>query len=327
MDGLRRRWSDRRLALCHHAEHQVSTHTHRQAMNRAIPSLDTPPTAQPADRVVIDGLGDELLTVNDAARFLRFGRMKMTSITGATINAYRAQRTAKLATINREIAWLKQMFTLAIGAGKLMTKPTIKLLEEHNARQGFFEREQYQDVLKHLPEALRPVVMFAYITGWRVKSEILKLEWRQVDFKAGEVRLKAGTTKNKEGRTFPFTRDLRTLLEAQHAELKRLKKKGHVVPWVFFRMVAKGRGREKAPKRIVSFLKAFKTACRNAGCPGRIPHDLRRSAVRNLVRAGVPQTVAMNLTGHKTDSVFRRYDIVSPDDLRVAVERLDAATG
>ena len=79
---------------------------------------------------------------------------------------------------------------------------------------------------------------------------------------------------------------------------------------------------------ITSFIKAFKTACRKAGCPGRLPHDMRRSAVRNLVRAGVPQSVAMKLTGHKTDSVFRRYDIVSPDDLRVAVERFDsAATG
>ena len=78
--------------------------------------------------------------------------------------------------------------------------------------------------------------------------------------------------------------------------------------------------------RIISFSKAFKTACRKACCPGRLPHDMRRSAVRNLVRAGVPQSVAMKLTGHKTDSVFRSYDIVSHDDLRVAVERLDAAT-
>jgi len=96
------------------------------------------------------------------------------------------------------------------------------------------------------------------------------------------------------------------------------------VPWVFFRMVADERGAEKKPRRIVSFIKAFKTACKNAGCPGRIPHDLRRTAVRNLERAGVPRSVAMKLTGHKTESVYRRYAIADDRDLRVAVERLDA---
>lgn len=90
-------------------------------------------------------------------------------------------------------------------------------------------------------------------------------------------------------------------------------------------MVAKGRGGNLEPKPILSLNKAWKAACVAAGCPGRIPHDLRRSAVRNLVRAGVSQTVAMKLTGHKTDSVFRRYDIVSPEDLRDAARKLDAA--
>ena len=122
-----------------------------------------------------------------------------------------------------------------------------------------------------------------------------------------------------------MTTELRRVLEAQHAEHERLKKAGHVCPYVFFHEVAKGRGGDKKPRAIVAFGKAWKSACRAAGCPGRIPHDLRRTAVRNLVRAGVPQTVAMQLTGHKTDSVFRRYDIVSADDLRVAVERLNAA--
>jgi integrase len=96
------------------------------------------------------------------------------------------------------------------------------------------------------------------------------------------------------------------------------------VPWVLYRVVAEGRPGKKRPQPITSFIKAFKPACCKAGCPGRLPHDMRRSAVGNLVRAGVPQSVAMKLTGHKTDSVFRRYDFVSPDDLRVAVERLDA---
>jgi integrase len=206
---------------------------------------------------------------------------------------------------------------------KLMTRPHIALLREDNARQGFFEPEQLRNVLRHLPDELRPVVKFAYITGWRVKSEVLTREWRHVDLKAGEVRLEPGTTKNKEGRTFPFTSELRTILEAQHAEHERLKKRGKVVPWVFFRMVANGRRGPLRPKPIKSFSKAFATACRHAGCPGRILHDFRRTAVRNLELAGVPRSVAMKLTGHLTESVYRRYAIADQRDLRVAVEKLD----
>jgi len=138
----------------------------------------------------------------------------MAKISVATINAYVAKRlkdtpTPGNATINRELAWLKLMFRLAVDAGKLVTRPKVTLLVEDNAGQGFFEHAQYESVLRHLPEDLRPVVRFAYITGWRVKSEVLKLEWRHVDLKAGEVRLDPGTTKNGEGRTFPFTIDLK----------------------------------------------------------------------------------------------------------------------
>ena len=109
------------------------------------------------------------------------------------------------------------------------------------------------------------LITFAYITGWRVKSEVLPLEWRHIDMKAGEVLLEPSKTKNKEGRTFPLTRELRALLEAQHAEHQRLAKQGKVVPWVFFRMVALGRSGPLRPKPITSFAKAFKTACRKAG--------------------------------------------------------------
>lgn len=234
------------------------------------------------------------------------------------------RRPASNAEINRELALLKRMFSLAVQAEKLLYRPHIPMLTEHNVRTGFFEVEQYQSVLGHLPFEIQPVIAFAYTTGWRIASEVLGLEWRRVDFEAGEVRLDVGTTKNGDGRTFPLTGELRRVLQAQEAERDRLKKAGHICPFVFFREVAEGRGGEKKPQRIVSFAKAWKSACRAAGCPGRLPHDLRRTAVRNLVRAGVPERVAMQLTGHKTRSVFERYNIVSENDLREAVRKLDA---
>ena len=126
---------------------------------------------------------------------------------------------------------------------------------------------------------------------------------------------------------FPLTDDLRALLDTQHAEHVLLKKAGHIVPWVFVRLVAETRGGRKLPRRIITFNKAWKAATLAAGCPGRIPHDLRRTAVRNMVRRGVPERVAMQLTGHKTRSVFERYNIVSDGDLRTAAEQLRGLTG
>jgi integrase len=178
-----------------------------------------------------------------------------------------------------------------------------------------------------LPESLQSVIEFAYITGWRIPSEILTLEWRQIDFTAGEVRVDPETTKNREWRVFPITDDLRALLESRHAEYQRLKLKGQIVPWVFCRMVATKRGGPKEPRPIRAFTKAWAAACRAAGCPGRIPHDLRRTAVRNMVRRGAPERVAMQLAGHKTRSMFDRYNIVSSGDLRTAAAQLHGLTG
>lgn len=126
--------------------------------------------------------------------------------------------------------------------GQVASKPHIKLLPENNVRTGFFEPDNFASVLANLPEELQPVITFAYITGWRIASEVLPLEWRQIDFDAGEIRLDAGTTKNGDGRVFPISTGLRKLLLAQNDERKRLAKSGHIVARVFFRMVADGRG-------------------------------------------------------------------------------------
>ncbi|MDP3719866.1 MAG: tyrosine-type recombinase/integrase [Acidobacteriota bacterium] len=258
------------------------------------------------------------------------GAYTVTRKDGTVTEVPEQQRTIERVSngeINRELTILKRVFSLAVQSGKLLHKPYVPLLREDNTRTGFFEPEQYASVQAHLPPALRPVIEFAYITGWRIDSEVLPLQWRQVDFRAGEIRLDAGTTKNREGRVFPMTDDLRALLEAQHAEHLSLKKAGEIFPFVFFRMVADSRGGQKHPKSILAFTKAWKVACIAAGCPGRVPHDLRRTAIRHMVRRGVSERVAMKLTGHKTPSIFQRYNIVSDGDLRAAAMQLAGLTG
>ena len=219
---------------------------------------------------------------------------------------------ASNAEINRELAALKRAFTLAGQGGHLLTKPHIPLLREDNVRRGFFETEQFEAVLRALPPVLGAVVLTADETGWRIR-EVLELEWRQVDFGGRTVRLNPGTTKNREGRAFVLTSPLEAVFRMQDAEANRLRQIGRIVPRVFHR-----NGRP-----IRNFRRAWARACSEAGCPGRLVHDLRRTAVRNLVRAGVSERVAMSISGHKTRSIFDRYNVVSESDLADAAERLD----
>jgi integrase len=189
--------------------------------------------------------------------------------------------------------------------------PHIPELDEDNVRTNFLDDDMMATIGTLLPEALRPVIRFAYITGWRVASEILPLTWAQVDRKAWTIRLNPGATKNRKGRTIDVSENeaLREILDARWAEHEALQKGGKIVPWVFTR-----RG-----KRILNIRHAWENACRYAGYPGRLLHDLRRSAVRNLVRAGVPDTIAMKITGHVTRSVFDRYNITSDSDVRAGL--------
>lgn len=276
------------------------------------------------ERKSIESLEDRLAYLKAA-----FKGKRLISITSTEVRAYAADRKAAgaaNATINRELSALKRMFSLAVQGGKLHAKPHIPLLQENNARKGFFEAAQFESVCRHLPAPLRSLARVAYITGWRVKSEILPLEWRRVDWAGRVVRLDPGTTKNREGRSFPFTAALEQLLKDQHVEHERLKAEGRIVPWVFFRMKGPREG-PKHPVRIRNFRRAWRAACSAAGVPGHIPHDFRRTAVRNLERAGVPRSTAMAMVGHKTESIYRRYAIVDAGALRDAASKLDQAAG
>lgn len=239
---------------------------------------------------------------------------------GAFVSA-RLDAGAKNATVNRELAALKRAFRLAARAQRVARVPYIAMLKENNARRGFFEPAEFQAVVEHLHEDLRAVAVVAYVTGWRVSSEILTRQWRHVDFDAGWLRLEPGETKNREGRMFPLTPELRVALLEQRARTDALEhESGRVVPWVFWRRRAPGVQEDGAP--IGLFRKAWIRACAAAGVPGRIPHDFRRTAVRNMERAGVPRSAAMALVGHKTESIYRRYAITDEAMLRESAEKL-----
>ena len=222
-------------------------------------------------------------------------------------------------TIRRELGTLTTMLRLAYRNGKLLRLPLLDRPREGAARQGFFERDQYEAVRRRLPDDLKVAVTIAYTYGWRMQSEVLALERRQLDLEAGTLRLDPGQSKNDEGRVIYLTQECVSLLAGQVARVEGLQRRlGRIVPALFPNL---GKG-VRAGRPRGDFRKAWATACKAAGVPGMHRHDFRRTAVRNMVNAGVPERVAMKVTGHKTRAVFDRYHIVSPGDLQDVARRL-----
>ena len=248
------------------------------------------------------------------------GDLKLAALTGAHLMVYVDQRKAAgfaNASINRELATLRRGLILAADAGLVSRDaiPRIRLLKEAAPRSNFVEDGQYAALLQHLPAYLQPLIVAAYTTGWRVRSELLALEWHRVDLAARTLRLEPGTTKSGEGRVFVMTPALHDALTVQRRHTDDVQQRtGRIIPLVFHRQ-----GRP-----IKAFRRAWMSACRRAGIPDRIPHDFRRTAVRNLERAGVSRSVAMKMVGHKTESIYRRYAIVNETDLAEAAQKLAA---
>jgi len=197
--------------------------------------------------------------------------------------------------------------------------PTFPKLADDQPRSGFLGVTDFQvfhEELRSLDPNIADLVAFLYITGWRC-GEALGLTWERVDWEGKMLRLDVGTTKNAEGRLFPFGAHP-ALEELLRHRLKRTEQaqlcRGQRVPSVFHR-----NGRV-----IKDFRTVWRRACRRTGHNSLVPHDMRRSAVRNFVRAGIPERVAMRLSGHKTRSVFDRYNIVDESDLAAGVAKLSA---
>ena len=302
-----------------------------------------------ADRLTLNDLIDNLLadlrrrerrSVATAEHFCRnfvayFGASeRAVDIDARAVDAYvehrrregrrgRADRELSNATLNRETACLRHAFELAV-QDKLLSAdhvPRVHRLKEAGARQGFIEPADFAVLHDALPDYLKDPIAFLYHSAWRA-GEMRSLEWRDVD--GDVIRLRPENSKTNEARTLVLRGELAAIVERARAN-RRLD----------CRSVFHDRGQP-----IGDFRKAWRNACRYANLAGtcdpqtcgadcatwhgRVPHDLRRSGVRNIFRATRSQSTAMKFSGHKTDAMFRRYNIISETDMAEAAEAASA---
>ena len=269
-----------------------------------------------------------------------FGHMKAVNVSTTHLKAYIQKRLAAEmaeATVNREISMLRRAYNLGKQhtPPKVVTTPTFTDLlfdERGNARQGFFEHDQFLKMREALPRDERDVLIYAYYTGCR-RSEILKLTWQYVDLASGAIRLPAedrGTDlhmKSGAARIIPLGGPGNELWDMLKRRAELRESLCPRTPWVFFKSENRGNRGVAAKKNVGrplrNIYKVWNRVAEETGV-NLLLHDLRRTGARNLIRAGVSEAVAMRITGHKTRAVFDRYNIGDERDLHDAAEKLNA---
>jgi integrase len=242
-----------------------------------------------------------------AKEFFHFDRL--VDIGASRIDAYQDYRLKKgkaRATVNREVRYLLHGFKLLFDAHEISFVPRVKLLEGENVREGFINRPEFEAAAEQIQnEDTRDIVRFLYLSAWR-SGEAKKLDWSKVDTNDWVIRLSRRDEKTKRPRTLVLVDELREIIE------KRLAKRTPECPYVFHRQ----------GKPIKSFQRAFKTAFKHVGLEGTVPHDLRRSGVRNFTKAGLSESEGMSISGHRTNAIYKRYNIIDEDLQRESLERV-----
>ena len=256
-----------------------------------------------------------------------FGSLRALDLSTAVVKRQvRLWLAAKVrpATINRRLATLFRGLELAVEDKLLPRMPDcrIAMLDEDNVKVGFFERAEYEGLRAALSEDdLRDALDWGYYTGWRI-DEVRSLTWASFNRETWELRLESRDSKNKQLRTIPCVGPLRAILD------RRWKARRLGCPFVFHRSGANlgdfGKTWAAAWEAAKLPLYPAPTAEDSERVAPRTFHDLRRTAARNLIRAGVDRKTAKLITGHRTDSIFDRYDIKRPEDVADALIRVGA---
>jgi integrase len=247
------------------------------------------------------------------------GKIKAMELTQRHVDEYRMRRLGEKtrrgappspATLDREVEVLKRILNYAVACGRLTHNPIAKarLLRKPNVRRTVVSEDEFEQLHAAAEECFKPILMVAYETGMR-KREVLDLRWEQLDLREGVIRLLPQDTKAEDARVVYLTP---RALEAVRGIPRRL---GSAYVFV----------NPQTGEPWVDVRKQFLNACKAAGLSGVWFHDLRRSFVTNARRYGVPESVVMRMSGHKTRAVFERYNVVAEEDLRDAVQRIEGA--
>jgi integrase len=235
--------------------------------------------------------------------------VKISALTPGGIEAYQAQRLAEPstrrkgkttapATVHLEVTMLKALLNRAVRHGNLDHNPIqrVKMVPVNNVRERVLTQAEFELLFLECAAHLRPIVALAYYSGMR-KLEVLELSWNEVDFSKGIIRLAADRTKTRKSRMVPLHPRVRAMLE-------RLPRALHTNKVFLF----KG-------KPLKDIRSAYEAACRRAGLEDFTFHDLRHCAINNLRQAGNDYFKIMAISGHKTMSVFKRYNLVTEEEL------------
>ena len=287
----------------------VGRPTHRTANTRSVTMLDLLDLQENEYR--LNGRSSRINYLSLRRLRRRFADCTVQACTSLTITQYMAdmhREGRKPPTINREISVLRSALRLAHRLELIASVPAVRLLPDHALRNEFFNRPEIDALLPCLPDHLRDVVLFAYLTGWR-KGEIMGLRWTNVNRGAAVIRLEPAQSKNRDARVLALNKEMAALIERRW----KARKVGRALSTHVF---------HRNGNPLKEFRKLWLKACHRAGLGHRMFHSLRRTAARNMSMQGIPEKVIMSIMGHKSRDMLDRYNNVTEADQRAYLDRL-----